>query len=119
MAEEYEVRFVYRVLNKTTEGYQLLEVKDKVFDMYQDATWTDGENTYWPVDPKDVENLREKGVLLTEIRGHLHLVTQEIIGTIFRNTYQDAWAVANHLHAEGDFSVIKVTTTWMTEVFAK
>ena len=83
MAEEYEVRFVYRVLNKTTEGYQLLEVKDKIFDMYQDVTWTDGENTYWPVDPKDVEDLREKGVLLTEIRGHLHLVTQEIIGTSF------------------------------------
>ncbi len=119
MAEEYEVRFVYRVLNKTTEGYQLLEVKDKIFDMYQDATWTDGENTYWPVDPKDVDGLRERGVLLTEINGQLNVVTQEIIGTIFRDTYHDACAVANHLQAEGDFAVIKVTTTWMTEVFAK
>lgn len=119
MADEYEVRFVYRVLNKTTEGYQLLKAKDKVYDMYQDATWTEGENTYWPVNPKDVDGLRERGVLLTDINGQLNLVTQEIIGTIFRDTYDEACVVANHLREEGDFAAIKVITTWVTEVFAK
>jgi hypothetical protein len=119
--DEFEVKFIYRVFNKTTEGGQLESIKDKVLARYHDCVFAEGTNTYWPVDPSDVDSLRERGILLTEIDGKLHLATQEVVGTLFRHTYEEASAIVTDIqhHFPGEFASMQVVSIWRTEVFAR
>ena len=119
--EDFEVKFIYRVYNKTIEGGQLESIKDRVFEKYSDCVFSIGENTYWPVAPSDVDHLREKGILLTEMDGQQKLVTQEVIGTIFQDSYESATHVATDLQNvfPGEFAIMQIITNWKTEVFAK
>lgn len=120
-ADDYEVRFIYRVFNKTTEGGQLEEIKDKVTARHKDCVFTEGSNTYWPVNPADVQRLRERAILLTERDGEVHLVTQEVVGSILQDNYEDAEITITDLQTSfpGEFACVQIISNWTTEVFAR
>ena len=116
----HKVQCTHRAYSRTHEGGQLEEIKLMLRFRYAVILFSEGKNIYWPVAPADVDDLRKRGILLTEKGQDLCAVVQEVSCTIPADGYENAVEIAHDLLTTfpGTFSNLSVVTEWLTEIQA-
>tara|TARA_R110002020_G_scaffold154248_3_gene333817 strand:- start:2527 stop:2937 length:411 start_codon:yes stop_codon:yes gene_type:complete len=117
----HEVRCIHRAYSRTYEGGQLEEIKTRLRSKYRAVIlFSEGKNIYWPIAPADVDDLRKRGILLTEKGQDLCAVVQEVSCHIPVDSYENAVEIVHDLLTAfpGTFSNLSVVTEWLTEIQA-
>lgn len=114
------VNFIYRTYSRTREGSQLEEIRDKLSRGFTSCSFSEGENVVWPVSPLQVDQLRDRGMLLTERDDIMCVIIQELSGTIQAHDYPDGVRIADNLLSTfpNTFAALSVETSYFTEVHA-
>ncbi len=114
------VRFIYRTYSRSREGSQLDGIKDSVLQSHPTCSFSEGENVFWPIDPRQADQLRNRGILLTERGDTMCAIVQELVCTIKVANHAVGTEVAAVLLSEfpKTFAAASVETTYFTNVHA-
>ena len=114
------VNFIYRTYSRTREGSQLDEIRDKLSKGFANCSFSEGENVLWPVSPLQVDQLRDRGILLTERDDTMCVIVQELSGKIQAHDYADGVRIADNLLATfpNTFAALSVETAYFTDIHA-
>ena len=126
LKEVTTLHFSYRAYSRTRERDQLEGIRWEVVENFSEADYrerilvSESDPTYWPIDPQQVNEFRERGILLTEKGDALCAVVQELKCQIKCDSFQEAeqlscavWLTNSATYSP---STIKIVTEWITEI---
>ena len=120
MDASYVVCLTYRVFSRSREGSQLNAVQDQILSKYDGIKISEGVNRFWPVDPGQISDLRERGILITELADDVCVIVQELKAEIPVGTYAEAVTIAESIITgyPKTFASIQIQTSYFTDVHA-
>jgi len=116
----YHVKCAYRVFSKIHEGGQLEKMRDQILTIHPHAIFGEETNNYWPIRPEIIDDVRGRGILVTEKGDDLCLIIQELPITISVQSALQGEEVVHELNVvfPNSFATMSVCAKWLTEVIA-